>query len=300
MSPILTSPPCSPSIEVLIACPSTGSAVTAKPAARQAATKPRRSTRTSGTRLLRWSLCKSLLESSMVSSLSRMGRKDAFGTSGSRLVLYIGSQILYFSCYSVNARPDNRQRLADAFALDALDLESRRSDGRLGAPRELAVTHQVLPDGLDAPLPFEPVRTLVGGDVLEKHQASARLQHAADLGERRPLVRHRAQDERTDHRIELSSLERQRIERRVGDFDIAQRWRIGLLLQLALHVCVRLAQHEPRDRPWIVREREAGSGADLEHRSGEITQQLGAPLREAGFLASAHAAVIDRGHQPGH
>src|SRR5438105_13640521 len=299
MSPILTSPPSSPSIEVLIACPSTGSAVTAKPAARQAATKPRRSTRTSGTRLLRWSLCKSLLESSMVSSLSRMGRKDAFGTSGSRLVLYIGSQILYFSCYSVNARPDDGQRLADAFALDALDLESRRGDGRLGAPREMAVAHQVLPDGFDAPLPFEPRRSPVGGDVLEKHQASARLQYAGDLGERRALVRHRAQDERTDHRIELSSLERQRVERRVGYFDIAQR-RIGLLLQLALHVCVRLAQHEPRDRPWIVRQRDAGSGADLEHRSGEITQQLGAPLREAGFLASAHAAVIDRGHQPGH
>src|SRR5262245_41014165 len=60
MSPILTSPPCRPSIGVLIAWPSTGSALTAKPAARQAATKPRRSTRTSGTRLLRSSFCRSL------------------------------------------------------------------------------------------------------------------------------------------------------------------------------------------------------------------------------------------------
>src|SRR5437870_5668925 len=51
MSPILMSPPSRPSIGVLIACASTGSALTAKPAAMQAATKPRRSTCTSGSRL---------------------------------------------------------------------------------------------------------------------------------------------------------------------------------------------------------------------------------------------------------
>ena len=42
------------------------SALTANPAARQAATKPRRSTRTSGTRLFRSGLCRSLLVSSMI------------------------------------------------------------------------------------------------------------------------------------------------------------------------------------------------------------------------------------------
>src|ERR1044071_7421320 len=66
MSPILVSPPSSPSIGVLIACASTGSALTAKPAARQAATKPRWSTRTSGTRLFRSESCKSLPVSSMM------------------------------------------------------------------------------------------------------------------------------------------------------------------------------------------------------------------------------------------
>src|SRR4029453_6775396 len=66
MSPLLTSPPCRPSIGVLIACASTGSALTANPAARQAATKPRRSTRTSGTRLFRAAACKSLLVSSLI------------------------------------------------------------------------------------------------------------------------------------------------------------------------------------------------------------------------------------------
>src|SRR5258706_3222829 len=55
MSPILMSPPSSPSIGVLIACASTGSAVTAKPAAIAAAMKLRRSIGTSGTRLLKWS-----------------------------------------------------------------------------------------------------------------------------------------------------------------------------------------------------------------------------------------------------
>src|ERR1044071_2864122 len=66
MSPILVSPPSRPSIGVLIACASTGSALTANPAARQAATKPRRVTPTSGTRLVRSESCKSLLVSSMM------------------------------------------------------------------------------------------------------------------------------------------------------------------------------------------------------------------------------------------
>src|SRR5258706_6144714 len=55
MSPIFTSPPSSPSIGVLIAWPSTGSAATAKPAAIAAAMKLRRSIGVSGTRLLKWS-----------------------------------------------------------------------------------------------------------------------------------------------------------------------------------------------------------------------------------------------------
>src|SRR5258706_16047416 len=55
MSPILMSPPSSPSIGVLIACATTGSAVTAKPAAIAAAMKLRRSIGTSGTKLLKWS-----------------------------------------------------------------------------------------------------------------------------------------------------------------------------------------------------------------------------------------------------
>src|SRR3954464_2062297 len=59
MSPILVSPPCRPSIGVLIACARTGSAVTAKPAAIQAATKPRRATCTSGNRLFKSGFCRS-------------------------------------------------------------------------------------------------------------------------------------------------------------------------------------------------------------------------------------------------
>src|SRR3954468_17520828 len=59
MSPILMSPPSRPSIGVWIACASTGSALTAKPAAMHAATKPRRSTRTSGSRLFSSLFCRS-------------------------------------------------------------------------------------------------------------------------------------------------------------------------------------------------------------------------------------------------
>src|SRR6267143_1112462 len=105
---------------------------------------------------------------------------------------------------AADARPHDRQRLADTLSLDPLDLESRRSDGRFRAPREMAIAHQVLPDRLDAPLPFQPPGPAVRGDMLEKQQAPARLEHAGDLGERRLLVRHRAQDERANHSIELA------------------------------------------------------------------------------------------------
>src|SRR5467141_1932401 len=124
---------------------------------------------------------------------------------------------------AADARAHDRQRLADALSLDLLDLESRRGNCRFRAAREMAIAHQVLPDRLDAPLPFQAFGPAVCSDMLEKHQAPARLQYAGDLGERRLLVRHRAQDERADHRIELAGPERQRVERRVRDLDIAQR-----------------------------------------------------------------------------
>src|SRR2546422_505418 len=76
------------------------------------------------------------------------------------------------------------------------------------------------------------------------------------------------------------------------------RW--PLPFQLPRDGRVRLAEHEPRDRLRIVRQRHARSSANLKDRAGQISQQLRAPLREAGFLASAHEAVVDRGHQPGH
>src|SRR5467141_626512 len=104
---------------------------------------------------------------------------------------------------TADARPHDRQRLADALSLDPLDPESRRGDGRFRAACEMAIAHQVLPDRLDAPLPFQAFGPAVCSDMLEKYQAPARLQYTGDLGERRPLVRHRAQDERTNHRIEL-------------------------------------------------------------------------------------------------
>src|SRR5437879_337504 len=55
---------------------------------------------------------------------------------------------------AADARPHDRQRLADALSLNPLDPESRRGDGRLRAAREMAIAHQVLPDRLDAALPF--------------------------------------------------------------------------------------------------------------------------------------------------
>src|SRR5712691_287127 len=113
------------------------------------------------------------------------------GLRGKRLVKAIIPPASRLARYSANARPDNGQRLADALALDTVELESRSGDRRLGAPREVAIAHQVLPDGLDAALPFQAPGPAVRGNMLEKHQASARLQHAGDLAERRWLVRHR-------------------------------------------------------------------------------------------------------------
>src|SRR5207247_4327859 len=86
---------------------------------------------------------------------------------------------------AADARPHDRQRLADALSLDSLDPESRLGDSRFRAAREMAIAHQVLPDGLDAALPFQPPGPAVRGDMLEKQQAPAWLEHAGDRGERR-------------------------------------------------------------------------------------------------------------------
>src|SRR5713226_1729418 len=71
---------------------------------------------------------------------------------------------------AADARPHDRQRLADAFSLNPLDLESRRGDGRFRAARKMAITHQVLPDGLDTALPFQALGPSVRGDMLEEQQ----------------------------------------------------------------------------------------------------------------------------------
>jgi len=75
--------------------------------------------------------------------------------------------------------------------------------------------HQVLPDRLDAPLPFQPPGPSVPRDMLRETAGAARLEHAGDRGERRRLVRHRAQDERANHSIELAA-GKERVERRVS------------------------------------------------------------------------------------
>src|SRR6266850_5728422 len=92
---------------------------------------------------------------------------------------------------AADARPHDRQRLADTLPLDTLELESGSDHRRLGAPREVAIAHQVLPDGLDAALPFQAFGPAVRSDMLEKHQAAARLQYAGDLAKRRRLLGHR-------------------------------------------------------------------------------------------------------------
>src|SRR5438445_12421552 len=89
---------------------------------------------------------------------------------------------------AADARPHDRQRLADALSLNPLNLESRRGAGRFRAPREMAIAHQLLPERLAAPLPCQALGSAVCCTMLETHQAPARLQHAGDPGERRPLV----------------------------------------------------------------------------------------------------------------
>src|SRR2546422_1460910 len=76
---------------------------------------------------------------------------------------------------AADARPHDRQRLADALSLNPLDPESRLGDGRFRAAREMAIAHQVLPDRLDAALPFQPPRPAVRSALLQKQPAPAPL-----------------------------------------------------------------------------------------------------------------------------
>src|SRR2546422_4284351 len=95
-----------------------------------------------------WDLNRKRLAKSIIPSGSRLAREAA------------------------DARPHDRQRLADALSLDPLDPESRLGDGRFRAAREMAIAHQALPDRLAAPLPFPPPGASLRGDLLQKQQAS--------------------------------------------------------------------------------------------------------------------------------
>src|SRR3954470_21038607 len=175
MSPILVSPPSRPSIGVLIACASSGSALTANPAAMHAATNPRRSTRTSGSRLFMSWFCKSLF---MV-PLSGQNRA---------LQGYAGGTALFQAGTPFPAGVHLLERVRElqhagvvAIATDDLDADRQAVGGEAGGHRDRRMAGDG--DEVAALHPVEVVRHLGAGDLARpfgRHRVGGQLVHRAD------------------------------------------------------------------------------------------------------------------------
>src|SRR5262249_7448324 len=153
--------------------------------------------------------------------------------------------------------------------------------------------------GLEPPLPGKTRRSIVGRDVLDEDEPSARLQDALHLGERPVEALDRAEDERRDDGVERGSVERETLGRRVDHLDRSAKL-ANATLEVAPHGAVGLGEDEAFDGGGIMMEVRARAGADLEHAPGERAEELPPPRSEALLLGALHEAVVDERQEPGH
>ena len=106
-----------------------------------------------------------------------------------------------FPRHPANARTYERHRATEGFALNDVELEASRFDRTFRAARDVTVARDEAPEGLNTALPRER-RRAIGRDVLEEVEATARSQHAEDLGERLFHRRHRAEHQCRHHHVE--------------------------------------------------------------------------------------------------
>src|SRR6267378_165247 len=111
----------------------------------------------------------------------------------------------------LSARPrDEPSHVALGPARGGVDSKARRLHGALGLAVPVAAAGQTRPEGLPAVL-HPRLEAAARAHVLEHPQRAGGLQHAPDLGESARGLRHAAEDEPADDRVEGAVPKRQRL-----------------------------------------------------------------------------------------
>ena len=121
--------------------------------------------------------------------------------------------------------------------------------------------------------PGEPV--VVGSHVLEEQELAARSEHASDLADGAWLVVDTAENQRRHDGVEAAVVIGEILGWCAQDGGRHRCVSRGAF-ESAHHGGIRFGESEGADRAGIVREVEAGAGADLEDGTVGVGQQLGA------------------------
>ena len=172
-----------------------------------------------------------------------------------------------------------------------LDAQGAVRDQLERAPVAAAAAREGGPWSLEPILPAPPPLR-VRPQVLDEQQPPARPQHAGDLAQGQRLVRDRAEHERRDDRVERVVGEGQRLGRRPVNLRRATQ-PLDAPLERACHRLDRLGEHERLDRVRVVAQVEAGPGADLEHATFGMSEQVAPVPSHAEPLAEPEERVVD-------
>ena len=141
---------------------------------------------------------------------------------------------------------DDRRGLRQLGIGDGLECERRSLDRGDGVAVAVAAVGEELPGPFEAVLPAGQAGVL-GADVLDEQQLSARLQDPRRLGQGRGRVGDRAEDEGVDGGVEARVLEREPLGRRLDDLRLEPASRT--LGRRRLQSCAGRARRGPARSP---------------------------------------------------
>jgi uncharacterized protein with GYD domain len=136
---------------------------------------------------------------------------------------------------------------------------------------------------------------LPGADMLQEQQLPVRLQHSCNLGRRPPGVRHGAEDQGRDRRVEAAVVERDAFRSGLHDLDRERDLeRFDATAQAFGHVGIGFGEHQLGDGIAVVLQVQSRPGPELQHPSASVRQQIGSHIPKPRLLIGGEHAVIER------
>src|SRR6267143_1709444 len=188
-----------------------------------------------------------------------------------------------------SARPrDESPHVALRPARGGVDPKARRLHGALGLAVPVTAAGQTRPERLPAVL-HPRLEAAARAHVLEHPQRAGGLQHAPDLGESARGLRHAAEGEPADDRVERAVPKRQRLGVALHERDAGRPTPRG-----EQRVVRRIEARDPGVAA-VERKVAAGAATDVERASGRALDEPAAPASEAEALDERAAGVVQPG-----